>query len=79
MKGLNMGDWSLVARYLKDEARGDDLKHFHALVKTYPNLRMELDWLGREINTPRPDRSISFNSEQALQRLTRRFELEGLL
>ena len=74
-----MGDWSLVARYLKDEASGEHLKQFDALVKSFPNLRMELEWLGREINTPRPDRSISFNSEQALQRLTQRFEREDLL
>jgi hypothetical protein len=79
MKGLTMGDWSMVARFLKDQASGEDLKQFDALVKNFPNLRMELDWLGREINTPRPDRSTIFKSDQALQRLTRRFEQEDLI
>jgi len=74
-----MADWSLIARCLKEEASSDDLKEFDALVRRFPHLRMELEWLGREATTPRPVRSVSFNSEQAWERLSRRFELEGLV
>ena len=74
-----MGDWSLIARYLRKEASCDDLKQFDALLGRHPNLRMELDWLTREVNTPRSNPSVSFNSEQAWERLSQRFENEGLI
>jgi hypothetical protein len=79
MKGLSMGDWSLIARYLKDEASQDDLLELDLLVANYPNLKMEFDWLGRELNSPKVQNTFDFDAETAFERLNERFVQEGLV
>jgi hypothetical protein len=79
MKGLSMGDWSLIARYLKDEASKDDLLQLDLLVKNHPNLKMEFEWLGRELNSPKVQNTFDFDAETAFKRLNKRFELEDLV
>jgi hypothetical protein len=79
MKGLNMGDWSLIARYLKQEASSSDLDQLRSLVARYPRLGGELNQLGREINTPQARDRFDFDVERAFESLHQRFELEKLI
>ena len=79
MKGLSMRNWSLIARYLKQEASRSDLDQFDLLVKKHPNLKMELEILGREMNTPSILPSFKFKADKAFKKLNQRFEKENLL
>lgn len=79
MKGLSMREWSLIARYLKSETRSGDLDQLNTIVERYPNLSMELDMLGREMNTPKEPEEPDFDTHEALKRLNERLREENLL
>lgn len=79
MKRLNMGEWSLIARYLKKETRNGDLNHIDTLVGNHPDLREEMTILGREINTSRSESNVGFDAQQAFKRLNERLVHENLI
>ena len=79
MKGLNMADWSLIARYLRQETRNGDLDHLSMLVENHPGLRKEMAILDREVNTPRAGNGAGFDARSAFKRLNERLEHEELI
>ena len=78
MKRLSMGDWSVIARYLKKEASAEDEDRFALLVNRCPNLKEELEELGRVFD-PLPVVVDSFNEKKAFEKLTARFRNENLI
>jgi hypothetical protein len=78
MKRLSMGDWSVIARYLKKEASAEDEDRFALLVDRCPNLKDELEELDRVLN-PLPVVVGSFDETVAFEKLTVRFKKENLV
>lgn len=74
-----MGDWSLIARYLKEEASQNDMDQLHILVYKYPNLREELEILGRMMNNATISTTDTFNADKAFERVNERFKRENLI
>lgn len=74
-----MGDWSLIARYLKEEASQNDMDQLHILVYKYPNLREELEILGRGMNNSTISSTDTFNADKAFERVNERFKRENLI
>jgi len=79
MKRLSLGEWSLIARYLKKETRNGDLGHLDTLVGNHPSLREEIAILGREINTSRSGDNVGFDPQKAFKRLNERLVHENLV
>jgi hypothetical protein len=77
MKGLSMGDWSLIARYLKKETNPGDADHFQLLVDRYPNFMEELDLLDSGMKDT--THTESFDAEGAFEKLNKRFQRENLI
>jgi len=73
-----MGDWSVIARYLKKEASAEDEDRFALLVGRCPNLKEELEEMDRALN-PLPAVVDSFDEIVAFERLTVRFRKENLI
>ena len=72
-----MGDWSLIARYLKKETNPGDADHLQLLAKRYPNFMEELELLDSGMrDTAHTD---SFDAEQAFEKLNKRFREENLI
>ncbi|MBA4054387.1 MAG: hypothetical protein C0490_06735 [Marivirga sp.] len=79
MKGLSMGDWSLIARYLKKETNPGDADHLQLLADRYPNFMEELELMdGRMRDTTHTD-ADSFDADQAFDKLNKRFQRENLI
>ncbi len=78
MKGLSMGEWSLIARYLKQEASEGDLYQLHLLIDRKPALRETLEILGREIKAA-DNGTESFDADRALHKLDERLKKEKLI
>jgi len=74
-----MGDWSLIARYLKKEASQSEVDQLQKLVEHNPNLGQELDMLGHGLNNPGHSSLETFNANRAFERLTERFKKENLI
>lgn len=74
-----MGDWSLIARYLKKEASQSEVDKFQLLVEHNPNLRKELELLGHGLNSSTHARKDTFNANRAFKKLTERFKKENLI
>jgi hypothetical protein len=79
MKRLSMGDWSVIARYLKKEANADDEGRFAILVDNCPDLKDELEEMDRVLNVPIPVAQDNFNESTAFEKLTARFKKENLI
>jgi len=73
-----MGDWSVIARYLKKEASAEDEDRFALLVGRCPKLKEELEEMDRALN-PLPVVVGSFDETAAFERLTVRFRKENLI
>ena len=73
-----MGDWSVIARYLKKEASAQDEDRFALLADNFPNLKDELEEMDRALNV-----SLlvveSFNEATAFERLAVRLQNENLI
>jgi hypothetical protein len=78
MKRLSMGDWSVIARYLKKEAGAEDEDRFALLVERCPNLKDELQEMDRALN-PLPAVVDTFDETAAFEKLTVRFKNENLI
>jgi hypothetical protein len=68
-------DWSLIARYLNDEANEEDCVRIHSLIQQNPELEAELSRL-------RPHASFQlrpFDADNAFKKLHGRFERENLI
>ena len=74
-----MGDWSVIARYLKKEASAEDEDRFALLVNYCPNLKDELEELDRALNVPLPVVMDTFDEATAFEKLTVRFRNENLI
>jgi hypothetical protein len=79
MKRLSMGDWSVIARYLKKEASAEDEDRFALLADNFPNLRDELEEMDRVLNIPLPPVVENFDEATAFERLTVRLQNENLI
>jgi hypothetical protein len=79
MKRLSMGDWSVIARYLKKEASAEDEDRFGLLADNFPNLRDELEEMDRVLNIPLPPVVENFDEATAFERLTVRLQNENLI
>jgi hypothetical protein len=81
MKRISMGDWSVIARYLKKEARAEDEDRFALLVDRCPNLKEELEEMDRVLNVPLPSLEIAhdFDETAAFEKLAVRFKKENLI
>jgi hypothetical protein len=69
MKRISMGDWSVIARYLKKEARAEDEDRFALLVDRCPNLKEELEEMDRVLNVPLPSLEIAHDKLPRLKSL----------
>jgi len=74
-----MGDWSIIARYLKKEASAEDEDRFALLADNFPNLRDELEEMDRVLNIPLPLVVENFDEASAFERLTVRLKNENLI
>ena len=74
-----MGDWSVIARYLKKEASAEDEDRFALLADNFPNLRDELEEMDRVLNIPLPPVVENFDEATAFERLTVRLQNENLI
>ena len=79
MKRLSMGDWSVIARYLKKEASAEDEDRFALLADNFPNLKDELEEMDRVLNVPLPLVVDGFDEATAFERLTVRLQNENLI
>ena len=74
-----MGDWSVIARYLKKEASAEDEDRFALLVDCCPNLRDQLEEMDRALNVPIRETPADFDETTAFEKLTARFKKENLI
>ena len=74
-----MGDWSVIARYLKKEAAAEDEDRFALLVETCPDLKDQLEEMDRVLNEPVPEIKEDFDQIAAFEKLTVRFKKENLI
>lgn len=74
-----MGDWSVIARYLKKEASAEDEDRFALLVETCPDLKDKLEEIERALNLPAPEIKENFDEVEAFEKLTARFKKENLI
>jgi len=74
-----MGDWSVIARYLKKEASAEDEDRFGLLIEYCPDLKDELEEMDRVLNVPLPEIDENFDETAAFENLTARFKRENLI
>ena len=74
-----MGDWSVIARYLKKEASAEDEDRFALLVENCPDLKDKLEEMDRVLNVPIPEIDENFDEAAAFESLTARFKRENLI
>jgi hypothetical protein len=79
MKRLNNQDWSLIARYLKEETTQTDLVQLRSLLETYPGLQAELAQMERNVNGSDTSASDDFDADKAFQKLHERLRGENLV
>ena len=73
-----MGDWSLIARYLKKETNSGDADHLQILADRYPNFMEELELLDSRLRNTKHNSEDSFDADQAFEKLNKRFQNENL-
>ena len=78
MKKLTTQDWSLIARYLKEEASQTDIVRVNMLMDNHPGLKEEILTMNRSFSEPE-DHSCAFDSEKALQKLHERLRQDNLI
>ena len=79
MEELSTGDWSLIARYLSEEASEEDFVRLDSLTHRTQNLREEMEALRKRMNIPVTSGPDVFNADLALDKLHRRLKTEGLI
>lgn len=74
-----MRDWSLIARYLKNETNPGDADQFQVLADRYPHFMEELESLDLKMrSTPHTD-TDTFDAGRAFEKLNKRFQSEDLV
>ena len=79
MEELSTGDWSLIARYLSEEASEGDLVRLDRLAHRTKNLREEMEALRKRMNVPVTPGPNVFNADPAFDKLHQRLKAEGLI
>lgn len=74
-----MGDWSVIARYLKKEASAEDEDRFALLLDSCPDLKVQLEEMDRVLNVPGPKIEPSFDEAAAFENLTGRLKRENII
>lgn len=81
MEKLSTGDWSLIARYLSEEANEKDLVRLTALAERTKDLRAELKVLRQRMEATMPvaiDADV-FDADVAFDKLEQRLKSDGLI
>lgn len=76
MKRLTNHHWSLIGKYLKDEASPEDLVQIRDLFIQCPGLEAELLHLNTKLEKESPS---DFNAASALKKMHARFKKENLI
>ena len=79
MEELTTGDWSLIARYLSEEASEEDFVRLDSLTHRTQNLREEMEALRKRMNIPVTSGPDVFNADPAFDKLHQRLKAEGLV
>ena len=79
MEELSTGDWSLIARYLSEEASDEDFVRLDSLTHRIQKLREEMEALRKRMNTPVTSGPDVFNADLAFDKLHQRLKAEGLI
>ena len=79
MEELSTGDWSLIARYLSEEASEEDFVRLDSLTHRTQNLREEMEALRKRMSIPVTSAPDVFNADLALDKLHHRLKAEGLI
>jgi len=79
MEQLSNGDWSLIARYLSEEASQKDMVRLTTLAQRTPNLREEIEGLRQRMNAQPVSRTDVFHADPAFDKLHKRLVAEGLI
>jgi hypothetical protein len=77
MKRLLNGHWSLIGKYLRDEASPADQVQLHNLFEQWPGLKEEILLLNSSVE--KGPSSDVFDSQKAFQKLDERFKDENLI
>ncbi len=78
MEQLSNGDWSLIARYLCEEASQKDMVRLTTLAHRTQNLREEIERLRQGMNTQASPRPV-FYADPSFDKLHQRLVAEGLI
>ncbi|MBT1701759.1 hypothetical protein [Chryseosolibacter indicus] len=76
MKRLTNHQWSLLGKYLKDEATPADLVQIETLFEQFPGLKEEVLHLNVK---PNNQSTSDFDAERALKKMHERFKRENLI
>lgn len=79
MEELSTGDWSLIARYLSEEASEEDFVRLDGLTHRTQNLREEMEALRKRMNIPVTSGPDVFDADLAFDKLHQRLKAEGLI
>ena len=74
MKGITIENWSLIARYLNEEATETDLAQLSPLLGADSRLSQAIQEMKTQLYP-----SDNFNSDTAFEKLERRFKNENLI
>lgn len=79
MEELSTGDWSLIAKYLSEEASQEDLVRLDAVVHHRLGLLEEIEVLCQRMTVPSTPGPDVFHEDQAFDKLHQRLKAEGLI
>lgn len=79
MEELSSGDWSLIAKYLSEEATQEDLVLLDSLAHRTQNLREEMVVLRQRMSIPATPGPEVFHGDPAFDKLHQRLKAEGLI
>ena len=79
MEELSTGDWSLIAKYLSEEANQEELVCLDSLAHRTPKLREEMEVLRHRMNIPAKPSPDVFRADPAFDKLHKRLKVAGLI
>lgn len=79
MEHLSNGDWSLIARYLCEEASQKDMVRLTRLAHRTQYFQEEMEGLRQRMNAQASPRPEVFHADLAFEKLHQRLVAEGLI